>query len=104
MARILISPPARRDLKSISDYIANQSNNERARKVLRAIAEKLQVYASQPNTGRTRDELREGLRSFAIYGYVVFYIPIKDGIDVKRVIHGSRDLEAQNYSDDEPQP
>lgn len=29
---------------------------------------------------------------------MVFYMPLPDGIDVKRVLHGSRDLDAQDYS------
>lgn len=45
-------------------------------------------------TGKSRDELAPGMRSFPIGRYVVFYMPLEDGIDVIRVLHGARDIEA----------
>lgn len=44
--------------------------------------------------GRSREELAPGLRSLAFGRYVVFYMPLPDGIDVVRVLHGSRDIDA----------
>ena len=44
--------------------------------------------------GRPRDELAPGLRSFAFGRYVVFIQPLADGIDVVRVLHSSRDIDA----------
>jgi toxin ParE1/3/4 len=44
--------------------------------------------------GRTRDELAAELRSFPVGRYVVFYMPLDDGVDVIRVLHGSRDIDA----------
>jgi len=44
----------------------------------------------------TRPEL-EGLRSFRVEGFenhFVFYLPRESGIEVVRVLHGARDLEA----------
>lgn len=35
-----------------------------------------------------------GLRSTAIGRYVVFYEAIEGGLDVLRVLHGSRDIES----------
>lgn len=44
--------------------------------------------------GRMREILSAGLRSFPVGRYVIFYRPLQDGIDVVRVLHGTRDLEA----------
>lgn len=41
------------------------------------------------------------MRSFPVFRYVVFYRPLDDGITVVRVLHGSRDLETQEYADEE---
>lgn len=101
MARVVQSPAAKRDLKEIFSYIARQSGKERARAVLRNIAHKLELHATMPDAAQVRDELGPGLRSFPVYSYVVFYIPMPDGIDVKRVLHGSRDLGAQDYTNAE---
>jgi toxin ParE1/3/4 len=98
--RIIISERAEADLDDIGDYIAAQAGEERAEAVLRTFARKIRLYATQPNAGRKRDILKEGMRSFAVYRYAVFYRPIADGIRVIRILHGSRDLEAQDYTDE----
>ncbi len=41
-----------------------------------------------------RAELAADLRSFPFGRYVIFYAPIEDGIDVVRVLHGARDIDA----------
>ena len=52
------------------------------------------LIASQPMMGRARNELVADLRSFPYGRYIIFYIPIDDGIDVVRVLHSSRDVDA----------
>lgn len=54
-----------------------------------------------PQLGRKRSELANeslsDVRSFPIHGFknwLVFYRPTPDGIDVIRVLHGARDLNA----------
>ena len=46
-----------------------------------------------PGIGRPRAELQADLRSFPVGRYVLFYRPIKGGIEVARVLHGMRDLD-----------
>ena len=41
------------------------------------------------------DRLLEGLRSFSVKPYVVFYILIPGGIEILRIIHQARDIEDQ---------
>ena len=43
--------------------------------------------------GHARDELAPGIRSLSFGRYVVFFEPLADGIDVVRVLHGSRDID-----------
>ena len=52
------------------------------------------VLATQPMMGRARDELAPRVRSVPFGRYVVFYVPLDDGIDVVRVLHGARDIDA----------
>ena len=40
-----------------------------------------------------REELVPGLRSLSVGGYLIFYLPIEDGIDVVRVLHGMREID-----------
>ena len=44
--------------------------------------------------GRARDELSADLRSFPFGRCVIFYAPVEDGVDVVRVLHSARDIDA----------
>lgn len=92
MALVVKRPLTELDLLDIWDYIADDSM-DRADEFLDRIEGKLQTLALNPGMGRRREELLSGLRSFTIGNYVAFYREIEEGIDVIRVLHGSRDIE-----------
>ncbi len=94
MARVARRPQASADILDIWDFIADDSFLEADRWVDR-LDEKLSLWATQPLIGRPRDELASGLRSMPFGRYVVFYMPLPDGIDVVRVLHSSRDTDHQ---------
>jgi toxin ParE1/3/4 len=52
--------------------------------------------AMQPTMGRACEDLAPSVRSFPVGRYVVFHVPIEDGIDVVRVLHGARDIDAMS--------
>ncbi len=93
MAKVLRKPQAEADLIEIWIYIA-QDSPTRADKLLDEIDEKSQTLAQSPFIGKARDELGPKIRSFPIGNYVLFYQPIEDGIEIIRVLHGARDIEA----------
>jgi toxin ParE1/3/4 len=90
---VLITPQAEFDLWEIGVFIA-QDNLRAAEKVLFTIDRKCRLLAVRPGLGRLRLELAVGLRSFPVVSYVVFYRVISGGVEVIRVLHGSRDVEA----------
>ena len=45
-----------------------------------------------PKWGRLREELAPRIRSFPVGRYVIFYRAGREGIEVARVLHGSRDI------------
>jgi toxin ParE1/3/4 len=92
MAIILKRPQAQADLDEIFDYIA-VNNLEGAVALLRELNEKIQTLAINSYMGRKRNELLYELRSFPCRNYVIFYLPITNGIDVIRVLHGAQDIE-----------
>jgi toxin ParE1/3/4 len=92
MGIIVLSPRAQSDIAEIWDYIAEDSET-RADDFIDVIDLKFQTLSNQPNMGRKRGELAEGLRSFPVGRYVIFYLPIPQGVQIVRVLHGSRDLE-----------
>ena len=93
MPRVTRRPLAAADIFEIWDYIADDSLVAADRWVDR-LDEQFGLLATQPLMGRARDELAPGVRSFAFGRYVIFYAPLDDGIDVVRVLHGARDIDA----------
>lgn len=93
MARVTRRPHAEEDILEIWAYIAEDTIVEADRWVDR-LDTKLALWATQPLMGTERDELAPGIRSLAFGRYVVFFAPMPDGIDVIRVLHGSRDIDS----------
>ena len=75
----------------IWNYISAE-NERAAEKVLRRVGEVFRLLSSQPEIGRHRPELDDGLRSFPAGNYVVFYEPRERSIDIVRVLSGYRDI------------
>ncbi len=92
MLRILKRPEAENDLEEIWLYIA-QDNPDNADKLLDEIEETSQRLAQFTNMGRNRDELHPGLKSFPLGKYLIFYLPISNGLEIVRVLHGMRDID-----------
>jgi toxin ParE1/3/4 len=93
VARVTRRPLAEADIFEIWDYIADDSM-EAADRWVDQLDEKFQLIATQPMMGRAREELETGLRSFPFGRYVIFYMRLGSGIDVVRVLHGARDIDA----------
>ncbi|BAZ15757.1 plasmid stabilization system protein [Calothrix sp. NIES-4071] len=49
------------------------------------------MLAQFPDMGKKQDALLQGLRSFPVKPYIVFYVQIEDGIEILRILHQSRD-------------
>ena len=92
MLRILKRPEAENDLEEIWLYIA-QDNPDNADKLLDEIEETSHRLAQFTNMGRNRDELHPGLKSFPLGKYLIFYLPISNGLEIVRVLHGMRDID-----------
>ena len=93
MSRVLKRPQAEADLLEIGLYIA-ADDLEASERFLDLLDRKLRLIASTPAMGRPRPELLPRLRSFPVGEYVVFYRPIRDGVDVVRVLNGARDADS----------
>jgi toxin ParE1/3/4 len=54
------------------------------------------MLVQNPLAGRERPELQRGLRSFPVGSYLVFYLPLPDGVEVVRVMSGRQDIDADD--------
>jgi len=91
--RLLKKPEAESDLDEIWLYIA-QDSPQNADKFLDRIQEGCWALAEFPHMGTSRSELRAGLRSQSVGNYIIFYFPLEDGVDIVRVLHGSREIKS----------
>ena len=85
------TPTSRRDMLEIWLYIAER-NLPAAGAQIRLIDEKLHFLSDNPHAGPARLELRPRIRSFPVGSYMIFYRPMRGGIEVIRVLHGARDM------------
>ncbi|WP_295390523.1 type II toxin-antitoxin system RelE/ParE family toxin [uncultured Thiodictyon sp.] len=85
-------PEAENDLVELWWLIA-QDSPQNADRFLDRIEEKCIALADFPNMGVSRNDLQPGLRSHPVGNYLIFYFPRDDGIDIVRVLRGSRDFD-----------
>lgn len=91
MSSYRYSSEANADIEEIAFYIFDL-NPTAANHFLDALDETCQRLAVNPEIGRRRPELGEGLRSFCVGNYIIFYTISKEAIEIARVIYGGRDL------------
>jgi toxin ParE1/3/4 len=97
MARVFLRPLASEDIDAIAARIA-RDNLAAALSFYEQVETTLKLLKVWPNCGALRTTTNpalSGLRSYPIPGfrsYLLFYLPVKRGIDVIRVIHGARNL------------
>jgi toxin ParE1/3/4 len=82
---------AAKDLDEIIDFIASD-DPVAANRLIDSIEAKCQALAEMPGMGRGREEIAPSVRSSHVGKYIIFYRPEEKGIEVIRVIHGSRDI------------
>jgi toxin ParE1/3/4 len=102
---LLLRPAAEDDLAKLYRYIAEQSGSlERAIgyiRRIRAACEKLKTF---PEVGRSRDDLRPGVRVLGFERRVVIvYTVLSCGdVEIGRVLYGGRDYETLISDENEP--
>lgn len=89
--RVELSSSALHDLECIGDFIA-QDNPRGAKKHVKKLRDQCNKVAITPYAFRLRTELGSNIRSFAYGNYVIFF---SFDESVLRILHGSRDMEAQ---------
>lgn len=93
MKLVRFTEPAIQDLEEIYDYIARE-NIEAAERLIARFQKHWRTAAENPGIGRKRDQWHSNLRSIREGNYLILYIQIKEGIEIIRVIHGARDIDA----------
>jgi toxin ParE1/3/4 len=93
------SRKATTDLSEIWRYIAER-NPVAADRVLDEIDRVCRLIATRPKMGRERLELKQlnaSIRSFGVMSWVIFYRIDDEFIEIVRVLHTARDLDAIEF-------
>jgi len=92
MPTVRLSALAQADLEEIWLFIA-RDDPLAADGFIERIQRTCQQLARSPGMGRSREELAEGIHSFPVGKYLVFYRRAGTGIEVARLLSGYRDIE-----------
>ncbi|MBD3902991.1 type II toxin-antitoxin system RelE/ParE family toxin [Chryseobacterium sp. Ch-15] len=88
----ILSEIADEDLVNIFDYTMDEFGFDQAEKYLFEIDDIFQNLIINPQLGKTRNEIKQGLYSFPKDNHVIFYRISEDHIRIVRILHGSRDI------------
>ena len=92
--KIIVSDEADNDLLQISSYLSERSA-QATQSVLDEISRCFVSLTSFPRRGSPRPDLGRDVRSVIVSPYLVFYAARQDHVTILRVLHGSRDIEAE---------
>lgn len=96
--RIIKSRQSAEDYLEIWLYIARDSPDA-ADRLVEQFDRHLDLLARTPLMGRSEEEFSTSLRSFPVGNYLIFYTPIEDGIELVRVLHGARNINADSFEE-----
>ena len=76
-----------------------EENQVAADESLDVIQAEVSLLATQPEMEKARPELADGLRSIPTRTpYIIFYVANEEGLLVVRVLHHSRDIDVEYFS------
>jgi toxin ParE1/3/4 len=99
-ARYVVKPKADRDLDDYADYLVKEASLDVALGFFDAACSTFALLATQPNMGwrsRVKYPGLATLRVFRVTGFeqmLILYRPLSEGVDILRVVNGSRNLRA----------
>jgi toxin ParE1/3/4 len=92
MSKAVWSDVAREDLKDTGRYIGREQHRPAvAAKIMREIRNHCDYLAGSPDAGSARPDLGVDIRVTSWKRWVIIFRPAAHGIDVLRVVDGSRD-------------
>jgi plasmid stabilization system protein ParE len=93
-SRYILAPQAAQDLVEIWRYIRASTSEAMADRVESVIRAKLVAPSETPGMGHSRQNLTgASVKFFAVYSYLVVYLPETKPLQVVSILHGHRDLE-----------
>ncbi len=93
MKRVLLTEPAREDLLSTWEFIADRSGIDSADKLAAQFASAVKRLARTPSIGHTRPDLAsDNVRFFRLHSYLIVFRVVGRQLQVLRALHAARDI------------
>lgn len=94
-ASFALTPAASQDINDIVDFVYENSGLNQAHRVHRKLADGFRKIGEHPGIGHPRPELiDESVRVYTVYSFLVIYRSDTKPVEILRIIHGARDLNA----------
>ena len=88
----VLSREADKDLEAIFDYTELEYGLQKAADYTMQFSTAFYQLSQEPELGRLRNEIKEGLRGLVQNKHVIFYRVLKDHIRIVRILHGRSDI------------
>ena len=92
--KVIVTDQADDDLMQIFSYLSAQSS-QAAQSIAAGINRSFENLSSFPLSGSPRARLGQDVRSIVVSPYLILYAVRRDHVTILRVLHGSRDIEAE---------
>ena len=92
MSKYVLSEEAEKDVEEIYDFGLYKFGSAQAINYLIGLQKHFESLANNPNIGRERNEIKEGLYSLPYISHIIFYRTLTDRVRIVRILYGGRDL------------
>ena len=92
--KVIVTDQADNDLMQILSYLSAQSSQV-AQSIAAEINRSFENLSFFPLSGSPRARLGPDVRSIVVPPYLILYAVRRDHVTILRVLHGSRDIEAE---------
>ncbi|MGW9687019.1 type II toxin-antitoxin system RelE/ParE family toxin [Flagellimonas sp. 2504JD1-5] len=88
----VLSLEADNDIEDIFEYGQYRFGASQTIQYLIGLNDHFKAIAKNPDIGKERKEIKEGLFSFPYVSHIIFYRKMKGYVRIVRVLYGGRDL------------
>ncbi len=92
MDHYILSKKTQEDIDAIYEFGVLQFGEDQALNYLIELRAHFELLLKNPEIGKKRKEIKDGLYSLPYASHIIFYRILKNHLRIVRVLHGSRDL------------
>ncbi|RXG15968.1 toxin ParE1/3/4 [Leeuwenhoekiella aestuarii] len=92
MNHFTLSKKTQEDIDAIYEFGVHKFGENQALNYLLEMRSHLELLLSNPEIGKQRNEIKDGLYSLPYASHIIFYRILKNHLRIVRVLHGNRDL------------